>query len=162
MYRILTNARVPSCLSRFIDGSQDGARGVAAIEFSIVAPLLVFMLVGIVDAGSAVYRKMQVQNAVHAGTQYAIINGFNATAITTAITSASKFSVNSSPAPQQFCGCPSMSGVATADCSSACPDGSTPGSYVTISAQSTYNTLFSYPLISDQLSFSTQVTVRIQ
>jgi Flp pilus assembly protein TadG len=162
LHRILNNVRALSRLSRFLGGSQDGVRGVAAIEFSIVAPLLIFMLVGTIDAGTAIYRKMQVQNAVHAGTQYAMINGFNASGITTAITSASNMAVNSSPAPQQFCGCPSMSGVASIGCSSTCPGGSSPGTYVTISAQAYYNTLFRYPLVTDQLSFNTQVTVRIQ
>ena len=162
MDRIPSNVRALSCLRRFLGGSQDGVRGVAAIEFSIVAPLLVLTLVGTIDAGSAIYRKMQVQNAVHAGTQYAMINGFNASGITTAIASASNMSVNSSPAPQQFCGCPSMSGVASIDCSSTCPGGSNPGTYVTVSAQGYYSTLFRYPLVNDQFSFTTQVTVRIQ
>jgi Flp pilus assembly protein TadG len=160
--RILTNVRAPSCLSRFINGGDDGVRGVAAIEFSIVAPLLVLMLVGTIDAGTAIYRKMQVQNAVHAGAQYAMFNGFNASGITTAITSASNGSINSSPAPQQFCGCPSMAGVAMIDCSSICPDGSNPGSYVTISAQVNYSTLFQYPLIPGQLPINAQATVRVQ
>jgi Flp pilus assembly protein TadG len=163
LYRFLTNVRASNCLSRFIAASGDGVRGMAAIEFSIVAPLLVLMLVGTVDAGSAIYRKMQVQTAVHAGAQYAMVNGFNSTGITTAITSASNSSsVSPSPAPQQFCGCPSMSGIATISCSSTCTGGTTPGSYVTVSAQSTYTTLFRYPLISDQLSLQVQTTVRVQ
>jgi len=161
--RILTTMRAPGRLSRFIAGNGDGVRGMAAIEFSIVAPLMVLMLVGTVDAGSAIYRKMQVQAGVHAGTRYAMVNGFNATGITTAITSASNSSlVSASPAPQQFCGCPSMSGIATISCTSTCTGGATPGSYVTVSAQATYNTLFPYPVISDKLSFQVQTTVRVQ
>ena len=86
MNSILTTMRAPGRLRRFIAGNGDGVRGMAAIEFSIVAPLMVLMLVGTVDAGSAIYRKMQVQAGVHAGTRYAMVNGFNATGITTAIT----------------------------------------------------------------------------
>jgi Flp pilus assembly protein TadG len=137
--------------------------GVAAVEFSIVAPLLIAMLIGTIDYGTGFYRKMQVQNAAHAGAEYALLNGFDSSAITNAVLNATNFSgVSSSPAPVQFCGCPSMSGVTSTDCGSTCSSGSTPGTYVTISAQGSYETLFHYPMVPNSFNFTSQTTVRIK
>lgn len=148
---------------RFIGPGADGVRGAAAVEFAIIAPALVLMMIPTVDFSLGIHRRMQVQNAAQAGLQYAALHGFNASAITSAVTSATSFSgISASPAPSQFCGCASSTAITTIACSSTCSGGLTPGSYVTVSAQATYNTLLPYPGIQPSFNFTSQSTVRLQ
>src|ERR1700757_1336311 len=86
--------------------------GVAAVEFAIIAPPLSLLLVGVIDLGMAIDAKMSVTSAAQAGTYHALLNGFDATAITNAVTNAGGPSgIVASPAPSQSCGCPSGTGV---------------------------------------------------
>lgn len=154
---------VPHHLARQLTVARRDVRGVAATELAIVAPMLVLLMVCTADVGIGIYRKMQVQNGAQAGAQYAALYGFNANSITSAVLSATNSSaIKASPAPSQFCGCPSATGIKSATCGSTCSGGSTPGTYVAVSAQSTYMTLLPYPLIPNSFTFSAQSTVKIQ
>jgi len=147
----------------FLAGGDAGSRGVAAIEFAIIAPILVLLMVCTVDLGQGIYRKMQVQNAAQAGAQYAAVHGFTASSISAAVTNATTFSgISASPSPTQFCGCPSVTGVTSASCNSTCTGGISSGTYVTASAQATYTTILPYPLLPTSFTFAAQSTVRIQ
>jgi Flp pilus assembly protein TadG len=149
-------------LSRFTGGAE-GVRGAISIEFAVIAPTLVLMLICVLDLGMGIYRKMQVQNAAQAGAAYAVLHGFAANSIENAVTSATSFAgLSASPAPSEFCGCPSSSGVATATCASTCSGGSSPGTYVTVSSQGTYATLLAYPGLPNSYTLSAQSTVRIK
>jgi Flp pilus assembly protein TadG len=148
-------------LSRFAGGA-DGVRGALSIEFAVIAPTLVLMLIGVLDLGMGIYRKMQVQNAAQAGAAYAVLHGFTSSSIESAVTSATSFGVSASPAPSEFCGCASSGGVTAATCGSTCSGGSSPGTYVTVSAQGTYTTLLPYPGIPNSYTLSAQSTVRLQ
>jgi len=151
-----------SLLCRLFGRGEKAIEGTAAIEFGFLAPILALMVVGVADFGMGIYRKMQVQNAAQAGAQYAMLHGFSAS-ISTAVTSASTFAgISAYPAPNQFCGCPTSSGVTTAACNSTCADGSVSGNYVTVSSQGTYETILPYPAIPNSFTFSAQSTVRIQ
>jgi len=153
---------IPHSLRRFISGSDRGASGATAIEFAIIGPALVLMMACTIDLGMGIYRKMQVQNAAQAGAEYAIAHGFTAS-IANAVTNATSFSgIAASPAPSEFCGCPSSTGVTSVTCSSTCSSGAAAGTYVMVSAQGTYNTILSYPLIPNSFVFAAQSTVRIQ
>ena len=106
---------------------------------------------------------MQVQDAAQAGAQYAAVHGFNASSISNAITGATSYSgISASPAPAQFCGCASATGISTVACGSQCPGNIAAGTYVTASAQSTYTTILPYPVIANSFALSAQSTVRIQ
>ena len=149
-------------LRPFMSGSASGTGGTIAIEFAIIGPALVLMMACTVDLGMGIYRKMQVQNAAQAGAEYAIAHGFTSS-IVNAVTNATSFSgIAASPAPSQFCGCPSSSGVTAITCNSTCSSGAVAGTYVTVSAQGTYDTILSYPLIPSSFLFAAQSTVRIQ
>jgi Flp pilus assembly protein TadG len=49
-------------------------RGVAAVEFALVAPILMLILAGAVDLGGVLYAKFQLDCAVNAATNYAMSN----------------------------------------------------------------------------------------
>lgn len=149
---------------RFAADRGDGCSGIAAIEFAMVAPTLVILFICTADLSLGIYRKMQVQNAAQSGAAYAMLYGFAPNSISSAVTNATGSSaVNASPQPSEFCGCPSASsGVTSISCSSTCPNGSTAGTYVTVSAQATYETILPYPLVPNSFTFNAQSTVRLQ
>jgi Flp pilus assembly protein TadG len=152
-----------SLLSRFIARAAGGTSGAAAVEFGIVVPLLALMVTGVIDLGLGIYYKMQVEDAAQIGAQWAIRNGFDATNISIAVTSATNASaISASPAPVQFCGCATGSSVSTATCGATCPGGTQAGTYATVSAQKTYNTILSYPIFPSSYDFTAQATARLQ
>lgn len=51
--------------------------GVSAIEFAILSPLLLLILAAVIDLGTLVYTRMQIESAVSAATAYAFANADN-------------------------------------------------------------------------------------
>jgi Flp pilus assembly protein TadG len=151
--------RVRRAFARFAEATA----AVAAIEFAIVAPTLILALICTADLGVGIFRKMQVENAAQAGAQYASTNGFAASSISSAVTNATGFSsVSATPAPVQFCGCASDTGITTVDCSATCAGGFSAATYVTVSAQASYTTILPYPIIPSSFTFTSASTVRVQ
>ncbi len=134
-------------MKRFL-GLWQAEGGLGAIEFALVAPFLLTMLLGILDFGMAFWEQMQIANAADAGAQWAMTNGYNATTITSVAQSATDLSLPSgSVSPQNVCGCASgttvtMSG--TPPCTGTCSDGSTPQAYVVVDTRICYSTLFNW------------------
>lgn len=138
-------------------------RGVAAIEFGVLVPLLSLMVVSVTDIGLAIYRKMQAEGSSQAGVEYAIAHGFDANAISTAVTAATNSNaINASPVPIKFCGCATNSGVSSMTCGGTCPGGGTAGTYTIVSAQGSYSTIINYQIVPNSYVISTQSTARLQ
>lgn len=138
-----------------------GERGNAAVEFAIVAPLLVLLLVAVVEIGFAVRQKMEVHDAATAGARYAAEHGWDATAIAAAVVASKPSSgVTASPAPTLSCGCPSSTGIATAACTDTCSDGALARSYVQVSASVT-RTTFLPSALPLPTTLTANVTTRI-
>ena len=137
--------------------------GASAVEFAMVAPFLCALLLGMIDVGQALWYKSRIVNAAQAGAQYAILKGFNAAAIQNAVTGATGLaSIQATPAPTQSCGCPDATlGVVAASCAATCSDGSTPATYVNVSAQASYTWLVPYPGSSNPMTMSAKSIVRI-
>jgi Flp pilus assembly protein TadG len=158
----LKAASIRAALRQLVSG-ENSTRGASAIEFAIIAPVLIVAAVCTIDVGMGFYRNLQVQSAAHIGGQYAALHGYDATNISTAITNATSYSgISASPAPAQFCGCATTTGITVAGCGTQCPGGVVAGSYVTASAQSTYTTILPYPIMPNSFALSAQSTVRIQ
>lgn len=132
--------------------------GTAAIEFGFFLPFLLLLLTGIVELGFSAYEAMQVNNAVDAGAIYTaanIANVFNATntasaTIAGAVLPPQLNTLTATPAPTQFCGCPTATGITNAgaptagSCASlaSCPSGFTPGLYVQVNASLNHMVIF--------------------
>lgn len=141
----------------------DDRCGVAAIEFAVMAPTLVMMTICTVDLGMGIYRNMQVQNAAQAGAQYAMTHGFDASLISSIVSSATGLpGISASPPPVQYCGCATSAGVANVACGSSCPTGAVYGQYVQVSTQGTYTTILPYPMIASSFTLTAQSNVRVQ
>jgi Flp pilus assembly protein TadG len=153
---------IPCRLSRLalLAGAE---RGVSAVEFALVAPVLMGLLAPVADLGMAFAQQIQVQQAAQAGAQYALLHGYNSSAIANAVTAATKLaSVNATPAPSESCGCPTGTIIAAAFCGSSCSDGESAGSYVVVNAQSAYTSVLPYSVLGASTTLRAQATVRIQ
>lgn len=166
-----TEHRTPSTVAgkglararKLVVSARGDERGLSGIEFAMIAPVLILSFIATADFGLAIYAKMEVENAAQAGTQYAAVNGYTSSSVSSAVTSATSLSgLSASPAPTEFCGCPSTSGVTTATCGTNCASGAAAGTYVTASAQATYSTIVSYPGIPSNYTFNSTSTVRIK
>jgi Flp pilus assembly protein TadG len=139
--------------------------GSMAVEFALIAPVLIAIMVPVIDISVAIYTRMQVQNAAQAGAEYALAKGWNQTNVQNAITNAVSFlTVTASPAPTLTYQCVNGSGTGLVASSSgaACSGGGTAGSYVTANAQASYTPLVSYPGFSGTTTYSSTAVVRIQ
>jgi len=120
-------------------------RGAAAIEFAVIGGVFSAMMVVSGDLGLAYYANMQVQTAAQIGAQYAVVNGakaFDATAISNAVVNAtSTTGITATPAPVQFCGCPSGTTLTAATCGTVCADGTGTGTYARVSASRTHTSV---------------------
>lgn len=136
--------------------------GVAAIEFAVIAGMLVMMLVLLTDLGLGVSAKIEVENAAQYGAQYAFNNGYDANAIQSAVQDSSSLG-NLNVTPASFCGCPGGSGVTPqTDCGAPCGDGSLPGQFVSVSVTHTYVPVVPYPGLQTGYTLSSQSTVRLK
>jgi Flp pilus assembly protein TadG len=155
--------RAGRLFSRVLRHSVADERGVSAVEFGIMAPALVFMMVATYDLGIGIYRRMQVQNATQVGAAYAAAHGFSPSGISNAMANATSLSdITATPAPAQFCGCPTGSSITVMDCSATCPDGTQAATYARISGQATYQTIIPYPSLPASFVLTAQSTVRMQ
>ena len=162
-FRPTSGSNVLTEVREAVVSARDNSEGLSGIEFALIAPVLILSFIATADFGLAIYAKMEVENAAQAGTEYAARNGYTSSSVTSAVTSATSMSgISATPAPSQFCGCPSTSGVTTATCNTNCASGAVAGTYVSASAQATYTTIISYPGIPASYTFSSTSTVRIK
>ena len=106
-----------------------------------MAPLLLVVIVSVIELGFATRDAFSAQTAAAAGSEYAVINGFNAAAISAAVASGGGAGVTASPAPALFCGCPTATGIGVTQCTATCADGIKTRQYVRVSAAITRTTV---------------------
>lgn len=114
-------------------------RGTAAIEFAMIAPLLVAMIVAAVELGFMTRARILAQEAASAGALYASQHSYNAAGITgikSAVTNASTETTITVPAgtPSEAWGCPTATGIVASTQGATCTDGKSARHYITVSA----------------------------
>jgi Flp pilus assembly protein TadG len=83
--------RAALCRERLVDAAQrlrGDRRGAAAVEFAMVAPFLLGLLLPIADVGAYVYTSMQLQLASQAGAEYAARHDWDPNGILSAMKNA--------------------------------------------------------------------------
>jgi len=113
--------------------------GVAAVEFAIIIPVLVTLILGVVQYGGMVIANQQLHNGVASGAMYVMRGGSDATATQAVALSAwpnkptdAKIQVST------YCTCAGVTSV----CTSLCADNSYPQAFTSISGSGTYAGLF--------------------
>ena len=144
----------------------DCTGGAAAIEFAIIGGVFSAAMVVSGDLGLAYYANMQVQTSAQVGAQYAVNHGataFDSTKISNAVVSATSTpGITATPAPAQFCGCPSGTTLTTVTCGTVCGDGTGAGTYVRVSASRTHTVVVPYPWLPASYAQTASSTVRIK
>lgn len=139
-----------------------GRKGIAALEFGLLAPVLLIAITGVLDYGIALYYKMQLSTAVRAGIQIAATDPTNANLtaiITEAATGATGLTGITVPAPTTFCECSNNPNTAVG-CASTCAGG-TLQSFLTLTVNYTYAPLF-LPAAAISNPITASATVRTQ
>ncbi len=138
--------------------------GLAALEFALVAPVLLLMMTGAYDIGMAQWHRMQVTNAARAGAAFAGTHEWNAAAITQSVTEATDYpSITADPAPEKYCGCPNVTlGIVATACGGTCPTGGPVGTYVKVSARASYPFVLGYPGLPSPIVLTSTAIVRTQ
>ncbi len=138
-------------------------RGVSAVEFALVAPMLATLLVGVGDYGYGFTCLIQLRNAVEAGASYCMHNGAGActqSAVAGVVAAATPLAVPAGNVTLTLnYGCTTGSGITyqSAD-TPTCSGGVTPGEYAEVSASYDYVTT----LGGVTIPLTSQTEVRLQ
>ena len=116
--------------------------GVAVVEFVLVAPVIAMVLVGLMDLGTVLYVRFQLDSSVNAAANYAMVNASNVSSangaalannLAAVVSSAegsnwanSSVVVNDGPSAGDTGGTASSSGTASGADSCYCPSGTAP------------------------------------
>jgi Flp pilus assembly pilin Flp len=134
--------------------------GGAAIEFALIMPIAVAMLVLMFDLGTGGYVKARVQSAAQAGATYAEAHGWNHHGIVLAVREATNLPSVGVQAGLS-CGCIQGTGIVDAPCGGICPSGAGAGIYVSVTASSVYTPLVPYPGMDRSMTLSASSIVRV-
>lgn len=155
-----TIARALAALRAFAVELRDDRRGVTAVEFAVMLPVLMILMAGLVDGSRGILAQMQVRTAAQSGADYARQKGWNATSVAAAVTSGTSLAVTASPAPTLTTGCV-VSQKITATSASTCADGSPAGRFVTVSARAPFSTIMPWPGFSFPSGLTATAVVRV-
>lgn len=109
-------------------GWYDDRRGTAAIEFALLMPVLMLILLGLADYAALATRSVQVRAAAHAGAAWAARHGWDARAITAAADAGLATLDDPRAGAELVSGCLNADGRISPQ--SRCADGSAPGRWV--------------------------------
>ncbi|MFH5925642.1 TadE/TadG family type IV pilus assembly protein [Roseomonas xinghualingensis] len=105
-------------------------RGVSALEFAFVAPILALLVMGGIDLGNAVQQTLRLEAAARAGAQYAFSRPDDANGITAAIrANLQGWSDITIPLPAKVCRCPNGN---TVPCQGSSCGNDVPAIYVSV------------------------------
>ena len=140
-------------------------KGVAAVEFGLIAPILFFGLLSAVDIGMAVNERMEVNHVLRAGAEAAINSSDEDVVLAIMAATASQnmtANIDGNGAAgdlnltvNQFCACPDATEVAVA-CATACPGDVPTYVYYQIDGTKDYTGMF-IPNISFAPSLRVQI-----
>ncbi len=128
-----------------------------SVEFALITPVLLILILGTVDYGRAMFDKMELLSAVRSGAQLALAKTtLNTAYVQNAVVAATNNSITTSDVTTtQFCECADES---TITCGATCTDGSDNRYFLTISATQSFNAFY----LTTPLTLSESVTIRIQ
>ena len=134
-----------------------GRSGVAALEMALVAPFLITLMIGGLDFGAAVLCKAQITETLSGAAAYATLAGQNQITQATIVSNAKSLAgaltspflgaasvtavINNNAASGSVC-CPGSTWTCSTTQGFTCPDGSSAGTYITLSASYTFKPLF--------------------
>jgi Flp pilus assembly protein TadG len=146
---------------RFFRSASQCEKGTSAVEFALLAPVMIFLVVGMIDIGRYAYYAVLASNAARAGAQYGA-QDLAHVGQTTGIQSAA----SADGAPSTFSTTATCKVSVNNGAMAACPSGgTTPASgtvyYIQVTTTNSFNTLVPYPGISNPVSVTGSSTMRV-
>jgi Flp pilus assembly protein TadG len=137
--------------------------GNAAVEFGVVAPILLTLIAGVADLGLMSNRKVTLDAAVRAGGAYARYDPTDVTTITAAVNSYATFSpaISSVVVTGPFCECDGGGGTSDGTCDGTCATGPV-HTYVTVAATQPYSAILPLSALGTLTQVTASVTMRAQ
>jgi Flp pilus assembly protein TadG len=139
--------------------------GTSMVEFALVAPVLIFLLIGLIEVGRYTYFGILAANAARAGVQYGAQSlntaqdktGMANAAVADAQGLANWTATNGGVTAQYLC---SQNGAVAASCGTATP---APGTvyYVKVTVTGTFKSLLNYPGIPNGVPISATAMMRV-
>jgi Flp pilus assembly protein TadG len=121
-------------LSRLARAKRD-AKGTSAIEFAIIAPMLIAAVIGLGDISTSAYGASNMQTAVRAGIHYAMSGGTDADLAQEIADDAwTRKPDGGVVTSAKSCKCATLDW----DCETFCPDVTRPEMYITVTATATF------------------------
>lgn len=133
------------------------------IEFAIIAPVLILMLIGVIDVGRYAYYAIVAANAARAGAQYAsqdLSTARDTAGITTAVSQDGQNLTNWTGHILTNYYCSTNGGVTLGSCGSGEPAASNVY-YVKVSVSGTFTPLIRYPGMGASLTVAGSSTMRV-
>ena len=128
-------------------------RGVAAVEFAFIAPILILVVAGINDGAQLILKQNNMHSGVSAAAEYIMRGGADMTTVKTIGLSAwPSHSGNASINTSKACYCAGAGG----SCTSLCADQTVPLAYITVTASDSYTGWYA----TTQIATSQKVRVR--
>lgn len=131
-------------------------RGVSAVEFALITPVILMAMLGLFDYGMAMYNKIELTSAVRSGAQFAMLDASDIATIQSVVSLATNLDPTTiTVTPTPFCECANGT---TITCGNACADGSSNRYFLTVSAVHAFTPLF----LPTTLNVTASTTVRTQ
>jgi Flp pilus assembly protein TadG len=128
------------------------ARGVAAIEFAIGAPMLILGLLAMIDAGMAAATRMEIDRNVRSGAQAAMSLNNDPAAIRSIVLAAAGEPADLAVDVAMVCACEDVD----ASCTVPCDSGEAPSVFFNIAAHRPFTGI----LVDLEISSRTRVQIR--
>ena len=153
----MAHKSLPRFLARLVGDDE----GVAAIEFGVVASVLIILMVMATDLGLAMQHRSQMEGAVRAGLQKALDS-------TATLTVVEDYTLSSTDLPtdpeaeataEQQCGCPDGTEV---DCSTGTCGASPMRKYVELTLAQDHSWLFGFPGLPNPTTLTVTHTIRVE
>jgi Flp pilus assembly protein TadG len=150
----------PSCRKPLRAGRHTA--GAVSVEFALIAPVLITLILIAADFGVGMYEQQVIANAARAGAQYAALSTANAQdegEIQTAVANAAqKDAADLETTSRVFCQCQDGTSVT---CTETC-DGDPPEVYVRITVSFQHETLLSYPSLDNPMTLTGESEFRLR
>lgn len=134
-------------LRRFLRHVALDNRGLAAVEFAFVLPILAILLAGLIDFSRLASQRMQVRAAAQAGADYVLRAGWDEAAVRRSITGSTSLPTSAEPGPRFVLAC--LAGTEIIETTAeTCTNGTKSGTYVITSARASFKALMPWPGIA--------------
>lgn len=133
--------------------------GTAMIEFSLLAPVLIFLVIGLIECGRYVYYGVLAAHAAEAGAQFGaqnLTNAANADGMRTAAKTDGQ-NLGWTVTPQTMC---STNGAALVTCAPGTPAAGVVY-YVQVNVTGTFHSMLNYPGIPTAAPVGATTTMRV-